>query len=53
MIRVLSVLSFIWLATHQLRMESVSDCGSVQSVAELMVQKILISSANRISGVFN
>lgn len=47
MTRVLSVLSFIQLAAHQLRLESVSDCGSVLSVAELMVRKTVISSANK------
>jgi hypothetical protein len=32
---------------HQPRMEKVSDFRSVQSVAELTVRKILISSANK------
>jgi len=43
---VLSVLSLIQLAAHQLWLES-SVCGSVLSVAELMIGKILISSANK------
>lgn len=47
MTRVLSVLSFIQLAAHELQLESVLDCGCVLSVAELMVQKTLISSANK------
>ena len=47
MTRVLSVLSLIQLAAHQLRLESVSVYGSVLSVIELMVGKTLISLANK------
>jgi hypothetical protein len=34
---VLSILSFIWLAAYQPRMESMSGCRCVQSVIQLMV----------------
>jgi len=47
MTRVLSVLSLIQLAAHQLWLESASVCGSVLSVAELMVGKTLVSLANK------
>ena len=46
MTRVLSVISFIQLAAHQQRMESVSDIRSVQSVAELTVDRNWISIQN-------
>jgi len=46
MTRVLSIISYIQLAAHQQRMESMSDIRSVQSVAELTVERNLISVQN-------
>lgn len=46
MTRVLSIISFIQLAAHQPRRESVSDIRSVQSVAELTVDRNWISTQN-------
>ena len=53
MTRILSVLIFVQLATHQSRMESLSASISVQSVAEFTVGKILILSTKKKSRVIN